>query len=507
MSIDNKLMNPLKIMERVRKILTMNTQKNWKTNFLTLCALSLLMGISSHAIAKTMNLEINQAESIRFDGKVAEVFIANPDIADVQLSNPHSAYIFAKSPGETTLFAADKNGKEILKVNVYVSYNISHLKAMIAPFDPYGLVEIRSIPGAIILEGQVDSPKTAEEIRLIADKFVAKATDKSGKSSNEQTIINRLAIKSPVQVNLRVKIAEVARSVFNSLGFNWQATFANIGKFNFATLIGRNPLTALPIATNNVLSLVPSTDVVQGVNTTLDSVGANFTNNHVDVNAVIDALSQDGLITILAEPNLMAVSGETASFLAGGEFPYPVPQQLGNITIDFKQYGVSLAFTPTVLSGQLISMRVRPEVSELDPNNGIKLNGTEVPGILTRWAETTVELASGQTFAIAGLLQNTSRSVINALPGLGDLPILGALFRSNQFIRGDSELVILITPYLVEPAVSKEMMLPTDNVNFATFVEMIFERRLLKEGIQKGKAPAYGPGGIRLIGPAGFSLE
>ena len=507
MSGDNKLKNPLKIMERVRKIITMKIQKNWKCHFLTLCALSLLMCISSLVIAKSLNLEINQAESLHFKGDVSEIFIANPDIADVQLTNPHSAYIFAKSPGETTLFVADKNGKELLKLEVRVSYNIANLKEMIAPFDPYGLVEIRSIPGAIILEGQVDSPKTAEEIRMISEKFVAKARDKQGKASTEQTIINRLAIKSPVQVSLRVKIAEVSRSVFNNFSFNWQATFANIGKFNFATLIGRKGLTDLPIATNNVLTLQPSPDLIRGVGATLDSVGSNFQNSHVDINSVIDALSNDGLVTILAEPNLMAVSGETASFLAGGEFPYPVPQQLGNITIEFKQYGVSLAFTPTVLSGQMISMRVRPEVSELDPGRGISLNGTDVPGILTRWAETTVELASGQTFAIAGLLQNTSRSHINALPGLGDLPILGALFRSTQFQRGDSELVILITPYLVEPASSKEMMLPTDNLNFATFVEQIFERRLVKEGIQKGKAPAFGPGGIRLIGPAGFSIE
>lgn len=499
----------------------MSTQKNRKKRFLTLFAFSLIMSFASFAMAKTINLEINDAEILHFNGDVTEIFIANPDIADVQLTNPHTAYIYAKSPGKTKLFAVDAKGKEVLKAEIYVIYDISQLKEMIAPFDPYGLVEIKSIPGAIILEGQVDSPKTAEEIRIIADKFVTKgasapgstsqggsgASGTSGKSPLEQTIINRLSIKSPVQVSLRVKVAEVARSVLNNFGINWQAAFANIGKFNFAAITGRTPITAPPLATGNVLTMVPTTESIQGVDQTLSSIGANFQNSHVDVNAVIDLLSRDGLVTILAEPNLMAISGETASFLAGGEFPYPVPQQLGNITIDFKQYGVSLAFTPTVLDGRMITMRVRPEVSELDPNNGVKINGQDVPGILTRWAETTVELASGQTFAIAGLLHNTSRSNISSLPGLGDLPILGPLFRSNQFIRGDSELVILITPYLVEPAAGKEMLLPTDNMNFATFVEQIFERRLIKEGVQKGKAPAFGPGGIRLIGPAGFSIE
>jgi pilus assembly protein CpaC len=510
MSLDNRFTHHMKTMEHARKVTAMNNQKIWRKHFLILFVFVFIMNFESVAIAKTMLLEINDAEILHFDGDVAEIFIANPEIADVQLTNPHTAYVYAKAAGKTKLFATSTNGKEILKTEIQVIYDISQLKKMIAPFDPYGLVQIQSIPGAIILEGQVDSPKTAEEIRMIAAKFVTKPTDpKSNKGGSvpEQTIINRLTIKSPVQVSLRVKIAEVSKGVFNKLGINWQAAFANIGKFNFAAITGRTPITALPIDTQTVLSLVPSTDTIRGITTPVNSIGANFLNSHVDINEVIDLLSQDGLVTILAEPNLMAISGETASFLAGGEFPYPVPQQLGNITIDFKQYGVSLAFTPTVLDGRMISMRVRPEVSELDPTNGIKLNGIDVPGILTRWAETSIELASGQTFAIAGLLLNTSRSSISAIPGLGDLPVLGALFRSNDFQRGDSELVILITPYLVEPASSKEMMLPTDNLEFATFVEQIFERRLVKEGPQKGKAPAFGPGGIRLIGPAGFSIE
>lgn len=510
MSLNDTIKKYLKTTEHAREEIIMNNQKTWKNHFLTFFAFVLLMNFSSLVFAKKINLEINDAEILRFEGDVSEVFIANPEIADVQLSNPHAAYVYAKAPGKTKLFALNGKGKEILSAEVSVTYNISQLKAMIAPFDPYGLVEVKSIPGAVILEGQVDSPKTSEEIRLIAEKFVGKSADKSGKqggASGEQTVINRLTIQSPVQVNLRVKIAEVSRGVLNKLGINWQAAFANIGKFNFAAITGRTPITGDSLATGTVLSMIPSAESILGVDTPIDALGANFNNSHVNINEVMDMLSKDGLVTILAEPNLMAISGETASFLAGGEFPYPVPQQLGNITIDFKQYGVSLAFTPTVLNGRMISMRVRPEVSELDPNNGLKLFDYQVPGILTRWAETSVELASGQTFAIAGLLLDTSRSSISALPGLGDLPILGALFRSNQFQRGDTELVILITPYLVEPASSKEMLLPTDNLEFASFVEMIFERRLVKQGVQKGKAPAFGPGGVRLMGPAGFSLE
>lgn len=460
---------------------------------------------------KSMTLELSDAKVIHFGSSVAEIFIVNPEVADVQLSNPHTAYVFAKSPGSTKLFAMNDKGKEIMNIEISVIHNITRIKELIAPFDPYDLIELQSLPGSILIEGQADSPKTAEEVRSIVEKFIIQsasaASNKGGGGGDAQqtNVINRLTIKSPVQVNLRVKIAEVARDVLNKLSVNWQATVSNTGGFNFGALTGISPFTALPILTNNVTSITQPQSVLPDTN--ISTLGFNYSNQHVNINTAIDMLSRDGLITVLAEPNLVAVSGETASFLAGGEFPYPVPQQLGNITVDFKQYGVSLAFTPTVLDGGLISMRVRPEVSELDPTTGITLVGITVPGILTRWAETTVELASGQTFAIAGLLKNQNLADISSLPGLGDLPIIGPLFRSNSFRRQESELVILITPYLAEPAPGKEMFLPTDGMNYATFVEQIFERRLIKEGTQKGQAPAFGPGGMRLIGPAGFSVE
>lgn len=472
--------------------------------------------------AKTIHLEIGGAQILKFDGGVSEVFIANPAVADVQLSNRHAAYIFGKEAGTTKIFAMDEKGHEVLNAEVVITHNLSNLKEMISSYDPHELVEIRSVPGGLLIEGMVDSPKTAENIVTLAEKFFEKISSQSSStgsnrsSTTNHAIINRLTIRPPVQVNLRVKVAEVKRTVLNQLNFNWQAVFANIGKFNFAALTGRSPITGSPtpannvIATNTVTSLVQA-PLAQGPNaqsaTISNTLGANFLNSHANINLAIDALSQDGLITILAEPNLVAVSGETASFLAGGEFPYPIPQQFGQVTIDFKQYGVSLAFTPTVLDGNLISLRVRPEVSELDFTTGTTVLGTTVPGILTRRAETTIQLGSGETFAIAGLLKNTVGAEIAALPGLGDLPILGALFRSNSFVRGDSELVILVTPYLVEPSSGKEMLLPTDGMDYATFVEQIFERRLLKPGVQKGQAPAFGPGGVRLMGPAGFSVE
>jgi len=475
---------------------TISGLKNMKKIvFYSLCVWGITILYMLPVCAKNLTVDIGGAEMLKFPEGVAEIFIASPDIADVQLSNRHTAYVFGKKAGMTKLYAMDAKGKEILSVQVLVSMSLSQLKQMIAAYDPHELVDVKYIPGGVVLEGIVDTPKTAEDINALAHKVMGE----------DQTVINRLTIKSAVQVQLRVKVAEVARSVINQLGFDWQAIITNAGNFNFGSLVNRAPFTALPIATNNVTSIFqPITIAGQAPN--VSSLGFNFTNSHVNANLAIDLLAQEGLVTILAEPNLIAVSGETASFLAGGEFPYPVPQSLGNITIDFKSYGVSLAFTPTVLDGNLITMRVRPEVSELDPTTGINLQGTLVPGILTRRAETTIQLGSGQTFAIAGLMKNTSEATIDALPGLGDIPVLGALFRSNKFKRGDSELVILVTPYIVEPVSGKEMALPTDGLNFATLVEQVFERRLVKPGVKKGQSPSFGPGGTRLLGPAGFSF-
>lgn len=479
------------------KIYKINGLKNMKKIVLyNLCVWAVSFLCLIPVYAENIAVDVGGAEILKFPEGAAEIFIASPEIADVQLSNRHTAYIFGKSAGTTKVYALDAKGKEILNAQVTVSMNLSQLKEMIAAYDPHELVDVKHIPGGVLLEGIVDTAKTAEDIKVLAVKVMGP----------KQTVVNRLTIKSAVQVQLRVKVAEVARSIINQLGFDWQAVITNAGGFNFGSLVNRAPFTSLPIATNNVTSIFQPVGIA-GQTPNVSTLGFNYTNSHVNANVAIDLLSQEGLVTILAEPNLIAISGETASFLAGGEFPYPVPQSLGNITIDFKSYGVSLAFTPTVLDGNLITMRVRPEVSELDPTTGINLQGTVIPGILTRRAETTVQLGSGQTFAIAGLLKNTSTSSIDALPGLGDLPILGALFRSNKFKRGDSELVILVTPYIVEPSSGKEMMSPTDGLNYATFVEQIFERRLIKPGIKKGQSPSFGPGGARLVGPAGFSIE
>ncbi|MEB3701981.1 Flp pilus assembly protein CpaC [Candidatus Bealeia paramacronuclearis] len=440
---------------------------------------------------KTINLPVNEAEAFSFDEPVSELFVANPAVADVQLSNSKLAYIFGKAPGRTNVFATSATGKHLLSLTLNVIQNVEQLQELLDAVALDSSIKVRATSTGIVLEGKVDDAKTAEDLRSIAQNFV-------GKDGN---IINRLTVRAPLQVNLRVKVAEVKRSVINQFNFDWLGAFSG-GDFSLGLLSGRSPFTTAGG------KITPSNIVVDPAATNRNNtfVG-NFTNKNWNVDSAIDSLSTEGLVTVLAEPNLIAVSGETASFLAGGEFPYPVPQGNNQITIEFKQFGVSLAFTPTVIDGNLISMRVRPEVSELDSTTGLKFNGFEVPGISTRRAETSIELASGQTFAIAGLLKNTVSSEISGLPGWEDIPILGTLFRSNAFQRGDSELVFIVTPYIVQPVSGKEMALPTDGLQYATFVEQIFERKLTKTGVDRGAAPALGPSGLRLIGPAGFSID
>lgn len=448
--------------------------------------MALFMGLDAHA-DKLMYIEQNMAKPLDFTEKVSEIFVSNPDIADVQMHNAQVAYIFGKAPGQTSLIALNENGKQIANYRVIITHNIGQIQALIEEAAPNDFIDVRSVPGGIVVEGTAESPKVAEDVRGIVERFIG----------DNEVFVNHLGVRAPVQVNLRVRVAEVNRTVLNSLGLNWRALLNDLGNFSFGFTSGR---TLISPANLNV----PTTNTFGGP---LSQLAGTFQDSKLDINSVLDALSKEQLVTILAEPNLISVSGETASFLAGGEFPYPVPQDDGTITIEFKQFGVSLSFTPTVLGDKLISMRVRPEVSELDDSRSTNLTNFVVPGITTRRAETTVELASGQSFAIAGLIKNTVTSDITGTPGLGDLPILGSLFRSNNFQRGESELVIVVTPYLVNPVSSKEMALPTDGLSYASFIDQVVHRKLNNKNPAKGQAAPLGGSGVRLVGPAGFAIE
>jgi pilus assembly protein CpaC len=328
----------------------------------------------------------------------------------------------------------------------------------------------------------------AENVRALAARLAGK-----------DNIINRMAVRGPNQVNLRVRIAEVQRSVLKQIGVNWDA-LVSAGSFSFGLATG-NPAIGAGLGgfgTRNFPALGTGN---------VDSIVGGLRTNRLNINSVIDALENEGLVTVLAEPNLTAVSGETASFLAGGEFPIPIAQQNNTITVQFKKFGVSLAFTPTLLNDGQISLKVRPEVSQLSTNGEVRFSGFAIPAITTRRAETTVELGSGQSFAIAGLLQNDINHSVRRLPGLGDLPILGALFRSDAFQRNESELVIIVTPYVVRPTSETAMSTPTDGLTMPSDVERL-KTAPLYVNKPVAEAPAVrGTEGRRLVGPAGFNLE
>jgi pilus assembly protein CpaC len=414
---------------------------------IALLALGLLPPAAGGALAQAtqigpdgqnLTLEVNEGQLIRLRQAASSVFIANAKIADVNVKSPHMIYLFGKRPGETTLYALDANDNVITNARVIVSHNLSRLNEALNSLLPAGGVTASSVDGGIILTGAVATAAYAEDVRRLAARFIGKGED----------VINRVVVTQPNQVNLRVRIAEVTKNVINNFGFSWDAVFDSSNMF-FRITTGT-------LFTNADGSVAPGLAPVEGGGTANSGVHRG----DLDLNNLIDALAADGLVTVLAEPNLTALSGETASFLAGGEFPVPISVD-GDVTLEYKEYGVSLAFTPTVLSNNRISMRVRPEVSELSNVGAVTFNGFEIPGITTRRAETTVELASGQSFAIAGLRLDSRRHDNDDIPGLGNIPLFGALFQKNRLETRETELLIVVTPYIVRP-MATQPPLPTD---------------------------------------------
>lgn len=433
-----------------------------------------------------IGIDVSKGLLLSLDRPADTVFVADPAIADVQVKSPRLIYLFGKEPGETSLYAVDAEQKVILSRPVSVKRDVAVLQAALTQLEPGGGVRVSAVDKSLVLSGNVASSVAAEEVRHLAGSFVA----------DDKDLVNRVTVDRPYQVNLRVRIAEVSRTVTKELGINWE-TMLRSGHFVFGLATG-NPVFASSgsVITRNVGLGGTTNSIVLGNN----SPGAN-------VNTVIDALDQNGLVNILAEPNLTAMSGETASFLAGGEFPIIIPSgSLGQTTVEFKQYGVSLAFTPVVLGDGRISMRVRPEVSELSTVGAVQISGITIPALTTRRAETTVELGTGQSFAIGGLLQNNLNDTINRVPGLGDLPVLGPLFRSTQFQRNESELIIIVTPYLVRPA-SGRITAPTDAYIPPHDADIYINGRTGRASQTVGGGAPVGPSGNGLIGPAGFVLN
>lgn len=470
---------------------------------LVLCVLMLAATPQSGAVAQPRELRVavSSARVIDFPRPARSVFIADPTIADIQVSAPTSVIVFGRKPGQTTLIAIGADDKTLAKVQIIVGYNYADLQRLIAQDVPKANVKIASTPSGIILSGTVPDEDTAEKVRAAAQRYLA----------DKDTLINRVKVAGPAQVNLRVRVAEMSRSVTKELGFNWE-TLASAGSFAFGLSTGRVFLAPGSVAGLSTIIRAPP---LSGVTSTVAQPGGLFgalNTGGASVNTLIDALAEEGIVTVLAQPNLTAESGQTANFLAGGEFPIPVVQggaagAAPAITIQYKEFGVRLAFVPTVLSSDRISIKVRPEVSELSTSGAIEVSGFTVPALNVRRAETTIRLGSGESFAIAGMIRNDNATDISKFPALGDLPVIGPLFRSSQFQHNETELIIIVTPYVVRPvAEGSSLKLPTDNYAPASDLEQILLDRLTKLPAP-GSATAIGPNGVRLLGDPGFIYQ
>jgi pilus assembly protein CpaC len=385
--------------------------------------------------SETLNLSQGTGSLVRLPAPMSDVFVANDSVADVQVRSATQLYVFGKSRGETTVYATTKSGKVVYAANVRVGNNISSLGEMLTLAMPEARIQATPMNNLVLLTGTVADPEDVAEAQRLVQAYVGDGTQ----------VVTRLKSATPLQVTLKVRVAEVNRTMLKNIGVNLLTSDSTSG-FQFGVAQGTliNPETG-KIGVTDFGTVLAAGGKLLGM----------------DITGALDLAQKDGLASTLAEPNLTALSGETASFLAGGEFPIPVSQGNNAVTIEYKQYGVGLAFTPIVLADGRISMRVRPEVSELTNEGSVRLGGFTVPALTTRRAETTVELGSGQSFMIAGLLRNHNTNDISKAPFLGDLPILGSLFRSTNYRHDETELVVIVTPYLVRP-VSHQMATPID---------------------------------------------
>lgn len=440
-------------------------------------------------------LSIGKGELVAVPGAMTDVFVANEQIADVQVKSQRQLYVFGRSGGETTIYASNARGDVIFSANIRVGNNIGSIDQMLALAMPEAKVNVATMgTNTVLLTGTVKAPEDAAEAQRLVTAFLG----------DETNVITRLKTATPLQVNLQVKFAEVSRSLVREIGGNVTTIDGAQGGFRGAVGTGRDLTGESGFNTGGPLAVGPGNVTVTGQRLITDAAGNPILTDQgafqfedvpgtgigtnagagttigglaqlfgLDVLGAMDLSERLGLITTISQPNLTALSGETATFLAGGEFPIPISQGLGNVAIEYRDFGVSLAYTPTVLANGRISIRVRPEVSELSSQGAVTLNGFQVPALTIRRTETTVELGSGESFMIAGLLSNNAQNSLDKAPGLGDVPILGNLFRSRSFRRGETELVIVVTPYLVKPVNERDIIYPTDGYRAATELEQL----------------------------------
>ncbi|HEY4545090.1 MAG TPA: type II and III secretion system protein family protein [Pedomonas sp.] len=411
---------------------------------------------------------LNKSQILTVERSYAQALIGNPAIADLMPLTDRSLYVLGKATGSTNLTLYDRNKTLIAVADLVVEPDVSGLRRQLGDLMPAEKISVRAANESVVLTGVLTSAPAVARAVQIAETYAP------GK------VVNMLSVGATQQVLLEVRISEMVRTLAKEIGIN-NAFISDSGNFFGGT--GSNAIGTTLLTDEAGRPIVD----LSGILDTFGIVGASFDIGSLNITTVLDALERKGILTTLAEPNLVALSGETASFLAGGEFPVPVAQNgLGgadskgssSITVEFKPFGVSLGFTPTVLEDGVINLVVAPEVSSIDPNASIRISGLTIPGLQTRRAQTTLELRDGQSFAIAGLIRNDFKDTVRQFPVLGSIPILGALFRSSGFQKQETELVIVVTPRLVKPTAPDKVALPTERVTPPAELDLFLNGRI-----------------------------
>ncbi len=443
----------------------------------------------SVAARHQIKLERGKAAIVELPSDARDILVSDPAVADARVRTPRQIYVIGTAIGATNMIFFDEHGGQILNLELLVQLDAKGATEALQRHFPDSNLRVESLNNNLAISGRVPNVASSERALAIVRRFVDKP----------ENVVNLLAVEGDDQVLLKVRVSEMQRSVIKQLGINLFGTLNRGGNSNSR------------IATNNQFNVAGSLlgGLTAGGNRSLDGPGGDpfgpFGGVSVATNSisgVLQALERNGLVRVLAEPNLTAVSGESAKFLAGGEFPVPAGVDTqGNIKIEFKPFGVGLGFTPVVLSDGRINLRLSTEVSQISNEQSVTLQTLVIPGLSVRRAETSVELPSGGSLVIAGLLQNDIQKSIDGVPGLKDIPILGALFRSNDFQNNETELVIVVTPYLVNGVSEDQLRLPTDGFAPASDFDSYFLGRL--NGVYKRKPTP----GTSLQGPYGYIME
>jgi len=404
-----------------------------------------------------------------------DVLVSNPKVADAVLRTPRRIYVLGVGSGQTDAVFFDAAGRQILSLDIRVDQPVSAIEETIRAVAPGASVKVEAVNDTLVLTGTVADAAESDRVQRIAASFVAKP----------EQVINTLSIRSPEQVMIKVRVVEMQRNLIKQLGVSTAAILQN----------------------GNTGQILLSNAAQFGVNGGIQgglTGGYSYAQGLNRATGALQAFERAGLVRSLAEPNLTAVSGEAAKFLAGGEFPVPVgTDQNGNVTVAFKTFGVGLGFTPVVLSGGRISLKISTEVSELSTDGELKFsNNLTVPSLSVRRAETTVEMPSGGSLMIAGLLKEKTQQDVDGIPGLTSVPVLGSLFRSRDYLTGETELVVIVEPYLVQPGAPGQFQTPVDGLMMAGDLDTILLGRLNKvyRGDKAPPPPAW-------QGPVGYVIE